>query len=128
MSKYTTSSVVLKDIKTAEDIVDALVELGSQIDADNSGENGDEYLWDEAKKASFENNFNFLADKVVFHSSVNSKKHGIKAYVDQFIKEWSDRDGYYSEFNVEIRKLNGDAEDPNMTGIYAFSLVASYYT
>ncbi len=128
MSKYTTSSVVLKDIKTAEDIAAALVELGSQIDADNSGENGDEYLWAEAKKAGFENNFDFLANKVVFHSSANSKKHGIKAYVDRFIKEWSDRDDYYSGFDVEIKKLNGDAEDPNMTGIYAFSLVATYYS
>lgn len=115
--------LVIKDVQKAEDIIDALVQLGS-IDADFDGTNGDEYLWDEAKKKGFTTNAAYLADYVVFNSNANSRKYGIKAYTDRFAEEWLKRDSYYTSIEIDIVKLNGTPNDPHWEGIYAFNVTA----
>ena len=115
------SKLVIKNIQTPEDIIDVFASLGT-IDADFNGDSGDAYLWHDAATKNFTNNKDFLADYVVFHSSANSRKYGIKAYTDKFAKEWRKRDGFYASINIDVVKLDGFADDPNIQGIYAFNL------
>jgi hypothetical protein len=127
MSQLTVEhKTIIKSISSPEDILDVLVGLG-EIDADFSGDNGDEYLWDAAKKKKFDTNAKYLANKVVFGASANTKKYGIKAYTDKFAKEWLANDHYYDSLVIDVVKLDGYAEDTNMTGIYAFSIIATAY-
>ena len=115
--------LIIKNIQTPEDIIDALIQLGD-IDADFNGENGDDYLWPVAQKKGFESNAKYLADYVVFHSNANSRQYGMKAYTDRFVKEWLKRETYYASIQIDVVKLDGFADDPNMSGIYAFSIAA----
>ena len=116
------SKLVLKDIKTTEDIINFLVELGS-IDADFSGANGEEYLWDDARAKGYENNATYLANEVVFHSSVPSNK-GMLAYAKEFAQQWLSRDTYYRSIEITVEKL--DPDDISLEGIHAASIIATY--
>ena len=126
MSTNVNKKLVIKNIQTPEDIIDVLVQLGD-VDSDFNGGNGDEYLWPTAAKKGFESNAEYLADYVVFHSNANSKKYGVKAYTDRFIKEWLKRESYYASIEIDVVKLDGLAEDPDMTGIYAFNITTTDY-
>ena len=126
MSTNVNKNLVIKNIQAPEDIIDVLVQLGN-VDADFNGENGDEYLWPIAAKKGFESNAAYLADYVVFHSNANSKKYGVKSYTDRFVKEWLKRESFYTSIEIDIVKLDGLAEDPNMTGIYAFNITTTDY-
>lgn len=127
MSQMTINNkTIIKRIDSPDDIRDVLIELG-EIDADFNGDNGDEYLWPAAKRKNFDTNAQYLANKVVFGGSANTKKYGIKAYTDKFAREWLAKEGYYNSLDIDVVKLDGYAEDANITGIYAFSIIATAY-
>lgn len=120
---------ITKEIKTPEDIIEFLVSFGA-IDADFNGDNGSDYVSAAASAAGFSSDAEYLANEVVFHSSVNSKKYGIKAYVDEFAKRWRESDNYWCEIVIEISKL--DIPDifvirnyKDWQGIYIGSVVAT---
>ena len=121
-------TVVFKTNGCADEIASALVKLG-EIDADFSGENGEEYLWSVSKRNKFETNAEYVAHKVVTNKAVmrQEAKKGIKAYTDAFVKEWLKLEGYYNNMEIDVVKLNGLAEDSNLTGIYAFTIIATDY-
>ena len=119
MSEYEQSATITKEIKTEQDIIDFLCELGGAIDADFSGENGPDYLWDESRDAGFDSNAKFIANLAVYDPKANSKKYGIKAYTDKFTEHWLAYDRkyseYYSEINIELKKI--DIPERNYTDI-----------
>ena len=80
-----------------DDVMQALLEI-SMGDADFSGENGDEYLWEEAK--GFESN----ADYVL---SIASQAQSTLNIIRTFVSMWMDRDCYYVDYDLEISELNG---------------------
>ncbi len=118
-----TSKLVLKEIKTPEDIISLLVSLGD-IDADFSGKNGEDYLWSDAKTSGFENNATYLANEIVFHSSVDAKHKGLNAYTEEFARRWLERDSYYRNMYIDLEKFN--SADVALEGIYAACIVATY--
>ena len=119
---FFTSELIIKDITSKEDILDALKELGA-IDLDFIGENGEEYLWPEAKKEGFSTNVDYLSNLVV---SSNPNK-SVKEYAKDFAREWLLRDNYYQAIMIEVEKWNGKTDDPDISGTYAFSIVATYH-
>lgn len=124
-STVATKTIIFETSGSADEIAKALISLG-EIDADFSGENGDKYLWANARRGKFETNADYVANKVVNSKAVLKKtaKKGITAYTDAFVKEWLAREWYYSSIDINVVKLNGLAEDANIAGIYAFTITA----
>lgn len=120
-----TKTVIFNTNGCADEIKKALVQLGG-IDGDFSGENGDEYLWDAARIDGFETNAEFLAHKIVTDRTIAkiSAKKGILAYTESFAKKWLRRDSYYADIKIDVVKLDGLAEDTNISGVYAFTVIA----
>ena len=119
--------LVIKDIQSGHDLIDVFKQL-SQIDDDFNGNNGPDYLWDVARKGGFRCNMDYIIDRVMNQMKVNTSNHGITAITDRFVKEWrradKDYNGYYSGMVIEVEKLNGIPVDSNMTGVYAFAIIA----
>ena len=101
-SRYSLGHKVVKvEGKTREDLLTALANLGT-TDADFSGDNGIEYLWEEASK--FDSNCEYCLDLV-------KDKETDEEVISEFIKLWIERDGYYKEHDLEvIYDENGKAE------------------
>ena len=87
----------LEEVKAGnrESLLNALISL-SDFDCDFNGENGLDYLWEEA--SGFKSNMDYLIDKI----------RGIKDdedCVNSFFEEWMDNDrNYYEELNVSVLK------------------------
>lgn len=79
-----------------DDVKDALMEL-AMCDADFCGDNGDEYLWEEA------NGFECNAEYVL---SLVSEESTISEMITNFVSRWMGSDGYYEEYDVEIKELD----------------------
>ena len=118
-----TSKLILKEIKTPEDIINLLTTLGN-IDADFCGDNGEDYLWDDAKASGFHDNATYLANEIIFHSSVDAKHKGLHAYTEEFAKRWLKRDSYYRNICIDLEKFN--STDVALEGIYAACIIATY--
>lgn len=84
------SIVLIKvDTKDINDIRRGLIGLCSK-DNDMNGENGPDYLWDEAE--GYGSNAEYLADKVIKESAGN-----VRTMFETFIKTWKQRDKYYKD-------------------------------
>ena len=87
----------LENVKVGnrESLLDALRSL-SDFDCDFNGENGDDYLWEEAN--GFESNMDYLINKV-------REIKDDEDCVNSFFEEWMDNDrNYYEEWNVSVLK------------------------
>ena len=84
------------DPNKIEEVKDAVRSFAS-IDADFNGENGKEYLWEEA--AGYTSNCDYLIDKF-FKNIIYNTKNVIAAF-DSFFKEWVGADLYYDEYDYE---------------------------
>lgn len=62
-------------------------------DNDFNGENGPEYLWEDAE--GFENNFDYC-----WSIAVKEKKP--RLMIEKFISLWMGKDSYYVDYSVEI--------------------------
>lgn len=80
--------------KNSEDVKEALISL-CESDCDMNGENGDDYLWDEAK--GYDSNAEYLASRV--GNKFQTVKGVINAFKN-FMNEWMNRDGYYDDYEM----------------------------
>ena len=87
----------LEEVKAGnrESLLNALISL-SDFDCDFNGENGLDYLWEEA--SGFESNMDYLIDKI-------REIKDDEDCVNSFFKEWMDNDrNYYKKWNVSVLK------------------------
>lgn len=89
--------VKIADVNDPQQVKSALLEL-FDFDEDMNGNNGEEYLWDEARKSGYESNNEYLADKAV------SETDTAEAAVDLFAKEFFDGNIFYYS-NIELEKI-----------------------
>lgn len=99
------SHVNLKTVVVGkENLKEKLFELLNCVDADFTGENGEEYLWSWAKEEGFESNLDYELKNA-------KEKHGdnleeiIKYVISSAQVTW---DGYYSDWMEEIIRINED--------------------
>ena len=89
--------------KTREDLLVALSELG-EIDADFTGENGIDYLWECVDKDKYESNREYLLD-------ILKDKEIDKELIEEYVSKWIDNDGYYKDHILDVvYDDNGKAE------------------
>ena len=79
------------------EIEDALLKL-SEFDADFSGDNGDEYLWDIAREKGFETNAEYLISTLKDVESPERK-------AEEFFKGWIEDDGYYQDYQYAVNEV-----------------------
>lgn len=103
----------LENIKVGnrESLLDALRNL-SDFDRDFNGENGDDYLWEEAN--GFESNMDYLINKV-------RKIKDDEDCVNSFFEEWMDNDSYYEKWNVSVLK-----DTKKRVKVISFSAIGGY--
>lgn len=76
------------------DVAEYLMEL-AMCDNDFNGENGEEYLWEEAE--GFESNAEYCLAVVTNIEEITPKE-----MIEKFISLWMERDSYYSEYDLGI--------------------------
>lgn len=103
----------LENVKVGnrESLLDALRRL-SDFDRDFNGENGDDYLWEEAN--GFESNMDYLINKV---REINDDEDCI----NNFFEEWMDNDSYYEKWNVSVLK-----DTKKRVKVISFSAIGGY--
>ena len=96
MTKLTLVTQNIEQYNTAEElkanVLDALADFGVN-DNDFNGENGAEYLWEQAK--GFESNRDYLLDKV-------AKIDDIGKMIYEYFDKWLGCDGYYDSYAYNI--------------------------
>ena len=93
------SDVRIFDIKDKKEIKTALLCL-TECDSDFLGDNGEEYLQDEAKKAGYNNNADFYADKAINSLPDNYDDTDVSAVIRQYVYDWMEHDSYYIDYRV----------------------------
>ena len=88
-----------------KDVRNSLISL-CYGDADMNGDNGEEYLWDEAREHGYSNNSSYLADYVMAN---NSK---VASMFTDFMFIWMERDKSYYDLGYEIDFIE---EEDNLT-------------
>ena len=83
--------------KDKESIINALNEIAS-IDCDFNGENGEEYLWEEAKAKGYKSNMDYVSHTVDGYTS--------QAIVYKYLSMWLGRDNYYSSYDYQVLELS----------------------
>lgn len=103
----------LENVKVGnrESLLDALRSL-SYFDYDFNGENGNDYLWEEAN--GFESNMDYLINKV-------RKIKDDEDCVNSFFEEWMDNDSYYEKWNVSVLK-----DTKKRVKVISFSAIGGY--
>lgn len=86
------NTVIVRE-NTKEAVINALVEL-SDLDADFTGDNGDEYLWNKAKAKGFENNRDYVLNEIKDDNKVSM--------IDNFFRLWLGNDNYYKDYDYNI--------------------------
>lgn len=94
MSRYTLESYHAVVPNTKEDVADCLMCL-ADCDCDFNGENGAEYLWEEAEDLGFESNSEYCL-------SIAKQEPTPRAMVQKFIAMWMGRDDYYEDYDLRI--------------------------
>ncbi len=119
-----TSHLVTKEVKSLKDFEGLLVELG-RLDADYCGDNGEDYLSDEAKAAGYDSDAEYdahsLVDKIT-RADVRKGVEGAEELIQRYLDGWLGEDGYYHEYEAIVRKADGS---DGFYGIYAVSVAAT---
>lgn len=79
---------------TKEEVAITLMCLGDQ-DFDFNGENGIDYLWEDAQELGFESN-------AAYCLSIAKKEQTPKEMIEKFISMWMGRDYYYQDYDLGI--------------------------
>lgn len=112
---YNANTLMVEEIKNKDDLKKMLRWMGD-IDCDFNGENGLEYLWDEAKTRGYQSNAEYLADMVVDNYNRDTfDEEFIVGCADKFTEEWLERDDYYTDINIFVNRYRS-------TDIYAFCI------
>lgn len=80
------------EVDNRESLLDALRSL-SDFDCDFNGENGNDYLWEDAK--NYDSNMDYLINEI---KDIEDDEE----CVNTFFEEWLDNDKYYDEWNVSV--------------------------
>lgn len=116
---YNTNTLMVEEIKNKDDLKKMLVWMGN-VDSDFNGENGSEYLWDEARIKEYQSNAEYLADMVVDNYDRDTfDEEFIVDCAGKFAEEWANRDHYYTEIEILVERYRD-------TDIYAFCINAVY--
>ena len=83
---------------TKEMVKDTLFEFAS-YDNDFNGQNGPEYLWEQASAAGFKTNRDYVW-------SIASEKKDNKDIIETFISIWMNSACYYEDFSIEVMVIN----------------------
>lgn len=86
-------------------LLEALDELARNWDNDFSGENGEDYLWEDSKEEGYECNadyvFNYIKESIEdgYYNkySVNSVRYA--TIVEDYLDMWLGGDNYYGQYN-----------------------------
>lgn len=87
------TAVITKDTN----LKDALFNLFN-IDEDHNGNNGEEYLTEDAKEKGYKCNLDYWIDDVLLNV------RGIYYIVGQIVQEFLDNDSYYLDMSFEIQE------------------------
>lgn len=79
---------------TKESVGDTLMYLANE-DLDFNGENGEDYLWEEAKLGGFASNAEYAL-------SIAKKEETPEKMIEKFIWLWMGRDSYYQDYDLGI--------------------------
>lgn len=82
-----------------EEVAETLMCL-ADIDNDFNGENGAEYLWEEAELGGFESNAEYCL-------WMAQREETPRAIIEKFISLWMGRDYYYQDYDLGIL-VDGD--------------------
>lgn len=100
MSRYTLEHYHEVVPNTKEGVADCLMSL-ADCDCDFNGENGAEYLWEEAEDWGFESNAEYCL-------SIAEQEPTPIAMIRKFIAMWMGRDDYYEDYNLRILVRDGN--------------------
>lgn len=85
-------------IMNKENLKEKLFEVFSKVDADFTGENGDDYLWNEAKEKGFMSNLEYSLEEAKIKYSGDTENI-IREVIKNAQTTW---DGYYSDWAEQI--------------------------
>ena len=80
------------EVNNRESLLNALKSL-SDFDCDFNGENGNDYLWEDAE--GYESNMDYLINEV---KDIEDDEECVNTFFD----EWLSHDRYYDEWNVSV--------------------------
>jgi hypothetical protein len=92
MNIYLYAGLEEVEVDNRESLLNALRSL-SEYDNDFNGENGIDYLWEEAN--GFESNMEYLVNEV---KDIEDDEE----CVNTFFEEWLNHDKYYDEWNISV--------------------------
>lgn len=99
MSKYgLLHSVAVYEVGNTKDLVDALCYL-SDLDCDFNGENGVDYICEDAKENGFKSNQSYYSS-IVLRELNNGLDECV--VIEKFLKAWLDHDNYYAEWKHDV--------------------------
>ena len=112
-------TITIDNIEDKEDIKAALIALAGD-DGDLLGYNGEEYLRDDAKKAGYNNNADFYADKAIksLPDYVYGSHNKLSEAIKQFVYDWMESDQYYVDYRVETCLIEQSIDPDNNVGMY----------
>lgn len=89
-------------INPEEDILEILDNIARELDFDFNGENGEDYLWDAAKREGYTNNADYLYDLILkkikdkaYDKYGNNNTEKFYRLIEEYIDYWMGADGYY---------------------------------
>lgn len=86
-------------------LLEALDELARNWDNDFSGENGEDYLWEDSKEEGYENNadyvFNYIKESIEdgYYNKYKLNSVRYATIVEDYLDMWLGGDNYYGEYN-----------------------------
>lgn len=116
------TGLIKQGIHDVEDIKAFLSSL-SQFDADFTGDNGEEYLWDAAK--GYESNMDYLIDKVIKDCEEKGITNVAKI-VERYAEAWERLDHYYDSISMQVVQVTEDYTDLT-PAIYVGIAIATFY-
>ena len=108
-----TEVIPILNNRSRESIVSTLVQFAS-IDNDFNGENGEEYLWPDAKATGYKSNAEYLANLVYDELPKGSN---FEDYANAFAKAWNENDGYWSSIEIIVGDIVPGAQAGICIGI-----------
>lgn len=90
--------ILITKVMNESNLKEKLFEIFSTVDCDFTGENGEEYLWDEAKEQGFKSNLDYSLEKskIKYGEDVENI---IKDVISSAQRTW---DGYYIEWDKNV--------------------------
>lgn len=106
-SVWIASSIAKENGITVNDLGNIFSQL-STYDNDFNGNNGEDYLWEEAEEKGFETNADYLINEVLKNYDYNTiiGKGQISKLISMFLNRWLGSDCYYDGYDYEFDIVN----------------------